>query len=47
MKILLRGQNHFSPLEINEREGFIYHYDSMGEGENAGMKVRIESPIWG
>jgi hypothetical protein len=35
-----------SLLEINEREGYIYYYNSIGEGENADMKVRIESPIW-
>jgi len=43
---LFEHQSHFSLLEINEREGFIYHYDSMGKGENADVKVRIESPIW-
>jgi hypothetical protein len=39
---LLQYQNHFSLLEINEREGSIIHYDSMGEGENTDIKVRIE-----
>jgi hypothetical protein len=43
---LFQHQNHFSLLEVNEREGFIYHYDPMGEGENADVKVRIGSPIW-
>ena len=43
---LFQYQNHFSLLEINEREGVIYHYDSMGKGENVDVKVRIESPIW-
>ncbi|KAM5354951.1 hypothetical protein ACJ41O_001597 [Fusarium nematophilum] len=39
---LFQHQNHFSLLEINEREGSIFHYDPMGEGENADVKVRIE-----
>ena len=43
---LFQHQNHFSLLEINEREGFIYHYDSMGQGENADVKVCIDSLIW-
>jgi hypothetical protein len=43
---LFQHQSHFSLLEINEREGFIYHYDSMGEGENANVRVRIERLIW-
>ena len=41
---LFQHQNHFSLLEINEREGSIYHYDSMGQGENADVKVCIENP---
>jgi hypothetical protein len=43
---LFQYQSHFSLLEVNEREGFIYHYDSMGAGENVDVKVCVESPIW-
>ncbi|KAK7407901.1 hypothetical protein QQX98_009912 [Neonectria punicea] len=43
---LFQHQNHFSLLEINEREGSIYHYDSMGKGENVDVKVRVEHPMW-
>ncbi|KAK7421480.1 hypothetical protein QQX98_002179 [Neonectria punicea] len=38
---LFQHQNHFSLLEINEREGSIFHYDAMGKGGNADVKVRI------
>lgn len=44
---LFQHQNHFSLLEINEREGSIFHYDSMGEGENADVKVRKLSNLPG
>lgn len=37
---LLHHESHFSLLEFNERDGSIYHYDSMSEGENADVKVR-------
>ena len=38
---LLQHDNHFSLLEINERERVIYHYDSIGEVENSDIKVFI------
>jgi Ulp1 family protease len=44
---LLQHQNHFSLLEINEREGSIYHYDSMGKGENTHIKVCMRYLIRG
>ncbi|KAH6972690.1 hypothetical protein EDB80DRAFT_596098, partial [Ilyonectria destructans] len=37
---LLLHNNHFTLLEINERESCIYHYDSLGRRENADVKVR-------
>jgi hypothetical protein len=43
--LLHQHQSHFSLLEINEREDSIYHYDSMGEGENVDVKVRIKCPV--
>jgi hypothetical protein len=42
---LLQHQRHFSLLEINEREGCIFHYDSISEGENADIKVRMKCPV--
>jgi hypothetical protein len=37
--IFQRG-NHFSLLEINEKEGSIYHYDSLSDGQNTDIMVR-------
>jgi len=36
---LLQHGNHFSLLEINEKERCIYHYDSLCRGENATVKA--------
>ncbi|KAK7403727.1 hypothetical protein QQX98_010499 [Neonectria punicea] len=38
---LFQHDNHFNLLEINEREGSVYHYDSMSKGENVDIKVRV------
>ncbi|KAM5349963.1 hypothetical protein ACJ41O_006468 [Fusarium nematophilum] len=40
---LFQRQNHFSLLEINEREGSIFHYDPVGEGENADVKQPLQN----
>jgi hypothetical protein len=31
---LFQHQNHFSLFEVNEIDGYIYHYDSMSQGNN-------------
>ncbi|KAL5597829.1 hypothetical protein FOBRF1_011622 [Fusarium oxysporum] len=36
---LFQRNNHFSLLEINERDEKIYHYDSMTHGENTHIKT--------
>lgn len=36
---LLQNNNHFSLLEINEREGCIFHYDSLSTQTNLDVKV--------
>ncbi|KAF4468233.1 hypothetical protein FALBO_4852 [Fusarium albosuccineum] len=36
---LFQRHNHFSLLEISERDGKIYHYDSMSSGKNADVKM--------
>jgi Ulp1 family protease catalytic subunit len=41
---LHRNGNHFSLLEINEREERIYHYDSMGyRGASRGGPATVRS----
>lgn len=37
---LLISRSHFTLLEINERQRFIYHYDSLGN-EHSDLKVWI------
>ncbi|KEY65539.1 hypothetical protein S7711_11531 [Stachybotrys chartarum IBT 7711] len=39
---LFQGQNHFSLLEIHERDMHLYHYDSMSQGDNAVVKAARE-----
>ncbi|KAH7304472.1 hypothetical protein B0I35DRAFT_151123 [Stachybotrys elegans] len=39
---LFQRQNHFSLLEINERDMRLYHYDSMSQGDNAVVKAACE-----
>ncbi|KAH6889945.1 hypothetical protein B0T10DRAFT_572129 [Thelonectria olida] len=36
--VLFQRNNHFSLLEINEVDNCIYHYDSLGKGENVDIK---------
>ena len=36
---LFQHQNHFSLLEVNEIDGYIYHYDSLSQGDNATVRV--------
>jgi hypothetical protein len=38
---LFQHENHFSLLEINERENSIFHYDSLYAEKNAVIKVSI------
>lgn len=42
---LHQHEDHFSLLEFNAREHSIYHYDSMGEGENTNVKVYELYPL--
>ncbi|KAJ4208219.1 hypothetical protein NW759_013654 [Fusarium solani] len=39
---LFQHQNHFSLLEINERENSIFHYDSLSAGANALVKAACD-----
>ncbi|KAI1291678.1 hypothetical protein F5Y03DRAFT_403147 [Xylaria venustula] len=36
---LFQRENHFSLLEINQRNGFIYHYDSIESNRDAGIQA--------
>ncbi|KAK1248316.1 hypothetical protein MKX08_006536 [Trichoderma sp. CBMAI-0020] len=38
---LYQHRNHFTLLEINEREGYVYHYDSLS-GDNTDVKNACE-----
>ncbi|KAI3331115.1 hypothetical protein F4824DRAFT_508968 [Ustulina deusta] len=44
---LFQRENHFSLLEINQRDGFIYHYDSMGSSSNVGIQTACEDQFPG
>jgi hypothetical protein len=39
---LFQYGNHFSLLEINEREGSIFHHDSIASVENTAIQVQKE-----
>ncbi|KPA38771.1 hypothetical protein FLAG1_08395 [Fusarium langsethiae] len=40
---LLQHENHFSLLEVNERERCVFHYDSLSKGECNDIKVQTAS----
>lgn len=41
---LFQRQNHFTLLEVNERDSSIYHYDSLSDGQSSILMVYTETP---
>lgn len=42
---IFQRQNHFSLLEINEKDSIIYHFDPLATDENTDVKVRVSPDI--